>query len=233
MLRCLVCDRFGCSECAVGWIAGPSPAMTIEIDALLFDLGRVLVDIDMTRAQKRWAELAGLPDGHFTPERTVAMMRHDIFHGHERGHVSDEVFFDHLRSELGLPLDQAQMRDGWNAIFIGEAAGVREALARVTGKLPLYVFSNTNAPHQVYWSDAYAEMLSPFAKIYTSHELGHRKPDASAFAAVCADMGVPAQRVLFFDDSPVNVTGARAFGMKAIEVASTADILAGLDAAGL
>ena len=203
------------------------------IDALLFDLGRVLVDIDMTRAQKRWAELAELPDGHFTPERTAAMMRHEVFHAHERGHVSDEYFFDHLRRELGLPLDHAQMRDGWNAIFIGEAAGVREAIARVTGKLPLYVFSNTNAPHQIYWQDAYAGLLTPFAKVYTSHELGHRKPDAAAFAAVCTDMGLSPSRVLFFDDSPANVAGARAFGMMAVEVASTADILAGLDTAGL
>lgn len=203
------------------------------IDALLFDLGRVLIDIDMTRAHRRWAELAGLPNGHFAPERTAAMMRHEIFQGHERGRVSDEAFFEHLRAELELPLDHAQMREGWNAIFIGEAAGVREAIARMIGKLPLYVFSNTNAPHQVHWADAYAELLAPFAKVYTSHELGHRKPDAAAFSAVCADMGVAPQRVLFFDDSPANVAGARAFGMQAVEVASTADILAALDTAGL
>ena len=138
--------------------------------------------------------------------------------------VSDAAFFAHLRRSLDLDLTDAQFLEGWNAIFIDEAVGVRQALARVAGQLPLYVFSNTNAPHQAYWSQQYADLLAPFDKIFVSNELGHRKPDAAAFAAVVADMGVPASRVLFFDDVADNVTGARACGLQAVQVAATADI---------
>ena len=124
------------------------------------------------------------------------------------------------------------MLDGWNSIFIGEMAGIREALARVPETLPMYVFSNTNAAHQPYWATAYADLLAPFRKVYTSHEIGHRKPEAAAFQAVAGDMGVAPARVLFFDDSMANVEGARAFGMQAVHVATTADIMAALDAMG-
>ena len=127
----------------------PAPA---TIDALLFDLGRVLVDIDMTRIHRRWAEHAGLPESHFTPERTAALMRHEIFHGHERGHVSDATFFEHVRAELGLALSDTQMLDGWNSIFIGEMAGIRDA-----GLAKLAVVPNLKP------RNATARFTSPFA----------------------------------------------------------------------
>jgi glucose-1-phosphatase len=205
--------------------------MPPPIDALLFDLGRVLVDIDMTRIHRHWAQAAGVSG--VDPRATANLMGSEVFHRHERGEITDAAFFAHLRASLGLPLSDAQFLEGWNAIFIGEMAGIRDVLGRVEGKLPLYVFSNTNAPHRAYWSVHFAELLRPFEKIFVSNELGLRKPEPAAFAAVVAGMGVPAARVLFFDDSPPNVTGARACGLHAVEVTSTADVERALAAHGI
>src|SRR5262249_53079148 len=103
-------------------------------------------------------------------------------------------------------------------------AGIRPVLARARLALPLYALSNTNAAHRACWLPRFADVLAPFRKIYASHELGARKPDLAAFHAVVADMGVPAQRILFFDDMAANVAGARVAGLRAGQVTSAADI---------
>ena len=101
--------------------------------------------------------------------------------------------------------------------------GIRRVLSRVRGKLPLFAFSNTNAAHQASLT-RFAELLSPFQKIYLSNKLGARKPEAAAFKAVIADIGVAPDRVLFFDDNAENVAGARAFGLQAVQVASSTEV---------
>jgi glucose-1-phosphatase len=200
-----------------------------NVEALLFDLGRVVIDIDTTRAHARWAELAGRP-GHFNGSDIAQIIAGEAFRRHERGEISDAAFFAELRRGLQVDLTDDQLADGWNAILVGEMAGIREELARAQARLPLYAFSNTNRAHQAYFLAQFADLLSPFRKIYVSHEIGARKPDAAAFEAVLADMGVAPQRILFFDDSAENVAGARSCGLQAVQIAGPGDVARALAA---
>lgn len=211
---------------------GDAPLST-TIDALLFDLGRVLIALDTARMHARWAQLAGVPLSHVNERAAARIVGSGIFRGHERGEIADAVFFAYLRRELEIELTDDQFLDGWNAIFVGEMPGIRETLSRVHGKLPLYVFSNTNAAHQVCWARQFADLLASFRKVYASNEIGVRKPDPEAFRTVVAAMRIAPERVLFFDDSAENVHGARAAGLMAAQVASAADIDAALRGFGL
>jgi len=195
-----------------------------NIEALLFDLGRVVIDLDQARAYARWAELAGVPMRDIASLVRERILDGEAYCRHERGEMSDAQFFAHLRRELKIALSDAQFVDGWNRIFIGEMPGIRRVLASAQGLLPLYAFSNTNAAHQAYWSRNFCELLAPFRKIYVSHELGARKPEPAAFRTVVADMGFAPDRVLYFDDRPENVAGARACGLVAVEVTMAAEI---------
>jgi glucose-1-phosphatase len=195
-----------------------------RIEALLFDLGRVVIDIDAARVHARWAQLSGVPVADIVRRSRECVAGSEAFHSHERGQISDAEFFAHLRRALEIDLTDAQIADGWNDIFVGEMAGIRAILARAQQALPLYAFSNTNAAHQACWSARFADLLAPFRKIYASNELGLRKPDAAAFQAVAADMGLPPQRILFFDDMAANVAGAAASGLRAVQVTVAADI---------
>jgi putative hydrolase of the HAD superfamily len=203
----------------------------MRIEALLFDLGRVIIDLDGGRAGARWEELTGLPAGHLDPELPKRVGASSAYLAHERGEISDAAFFSYLRKEIGVPLSDAELLEGWNAIFVGEMPGIRALLAEAQKRYPLYIFSNTNAAHAEHFLLHFAEVLAPFRKIYASHELGLRKPDAAAYRAVCMDMGHPPERILFFDDRADNVDGARACGLEAVQVGSVRDIeiaLAGL-----
>jgi glucose-1-phosphatase len=198
-------------------------------DALLFDLGRVVIDIDFSKAIACWAGYAGC-----APAELVERFVHDeTYHHHERGRISDAAFFDNLRSMLGIAITDAQFLEGWNAIFAGEMPGIAPLLARASARLPLYAFSNTNQPHVDHFSVHYADLLSPFREIFVSSTIGLRKPDAEAFDHVVQAIGVPAGRIVFFDDLAENTFCARARGLQAVQVRSSDDVAAALDALGI
>src|SRR3954451_5183874 len=118
-----------------------SPSLSpTSADALLFDLGRVVLDIDFSRALNCWAGHAGCEPAHligrFSPD--------DAYKRHERGEISDAEFFAALRGSLGIEVTDAQFLEGWNAIFAGEMPDIPALLARAARRLPLYAFSNTN-----------------------------------------------------------------------------------------
>ena len=198
-------------------------------DALLFDLGRVVLDIDFDRAVACWAGHAGCE-----PARLAGRFaRGELYQRHERGEISDAEFFAGQRASMGIELTDAQFLEGWNAIFAGEMPGIAPLLARAARAMPLYAFSNTNRPHVAHFSKAYADLLGHFRGMYLSSTIGLRKPDAAAYDHVVKAIGVPASRILFFDDLAENVEAARARGLHAVQVKSSADVANALAALGI
>jgi FMN phosphatase YigB (HAD superfamily) len=198
-------------------------------DALLFDLGRVVLDVDFNKTLECWAGHAGCE-----PADLVArFLRDDAYKRHERGAISDAEFFATLRTSLGIELTDAQFIEGWNAIFAGEMPGIAPLLARAAKRLPLYAFSNTNSAHVEHFQVAYAGVLGHFREIYLSSTIGLRKPDAAAYDHVVKAIGVPAQRIVFFDDLAENIEGAQARGLTAVHVTSPDDVAQALAALGI
>ena len=198
-------------------------------DALLFDLGRVVLDIDFSKAIGCWAAHAGCEPSDIR----ARYVRDESYRHHETGRISDADYFESLRAALGIRITDAQFLEGWNAIFAGEMPGIADLLARAAGHLPLYAFSNTNQPHVDHFSEVYAGLLGHFREIYLSSTIGLRKPDRAAYAHVVDAIGVPASRILFFDDLAENIEGARACGLMAVHVTSSADVAKALAALGI
>jgi FMN phosphatase YigB (HAD superfamily) len=199
-------------------------------DALLFDLGRVVLDIDFDKVLACWAGHAGCEPAQLVERFST---RQEFYHRHETGEISDAEFFAALRASLGIGISDAQFLEGWNAIFAGEMPGIAPLLERAAQRLPLYAFSNTNGAHVEHFSQAYADVLGHFREIFLSSSIGLRKPDAAAFDHVVKAIGVPASRILFFDDSADNIEGARARGLAAVHVTSPGDVAGALAALGI
>ena len=206
-----------------------SPPAPPSADVLLFDLGRVVLDISFDRVMACWAGHAGCTPADLATRFIVD----DSFKHHEIGQIDDAAFFASLRKSLGIPLTDAQFLEGWNAIFTGEMPGIAPLLAGAARRMPLYAFSNTNPAHVAHFSQAYADVLSHFREIFLSSTIGLRKPDGEAYDHVIEAIGVPASRILFFDDSAANIEGARARGLSAIHVTSTDDVARALTALGI
>jgi FMN phosphatase YigB (HAD superfamily) len=199
-------------------------------DALLFDLGRVVLDIDFNKTLSCWAGHAACEPADLAGRFPS---RDEIYLRHEKGEISDAEFFAVLRKVLAIEITDAQFLEGWNAIFAGEMPGIAPLLARAAKRLPIYAFSNTNGAHVEHFSVAYAEVLGHFREIFLSSSIGLRKPDAAAYDHVVKAIGVPAQRIVFFDDLAENIEGARARGLTAVHVTSPDDVAAALAALGI
>jgi putative hydrolase of the HAD superfamily len=198
-------------------------------DALLFDLGRVVINIDFNKALACWAGHAGCEPVHLL-ERFA---RNDVYKRHETGEITDAEFFAGLRATLGIGISDAQFLEGWNAIFSGEMPGIAPLLARAAKRLPLYAFSNTNRPHVEHFSKTFAGVLGHFREIFLSSTIGLRKPEAAAYDHVVKAIGVPARRIVFFDDLAENIEGARMRGLTAVHVTSPDDVACALTALGI
>ena len=197
-----------------------TPLAPGSIDVLLFDIGRVVLDIDFNKVMTSWAGHAGCTPAELASRFVVD----DSFKHHEVGKIDDAAFFRNLRTSLGIGITDDQFLEGWNAIFAGEMPGIAPLLARAAKRLPLYAFSNTNNAHVEHFSVAYADVLGHFREIFLSSTIGLRKPDAEAYDHVVKAIGVPASRIVFFDDSADNIEGARARGLTAIHVTSPDDV---------
>jgi glucose-1-phosphatase len=178
-----------------------SPLSPSSADALLFDIGRVVLDIDFNKAVTCWAGHAGCAPA----DLAARFVREEAYRHHEIGRIDDAAYFESLRQSLGIKLSDAQLLEGWNAIFIGEMPGISALLARASQRLPLYAFSNTNNAHVEFFPAAYADVLVHFREMFLSSTIGLRKPDAEAYDHVVKAIGVPAQRIVFFDDLAANV----------------------------
>lgn len=200
------------------------PHPPLEADALLFDLGGVLIEIDWQRAFAAWAEDAGV-----TPAAIAERFSFDSsYAAHERGEISAAEYFAALRQSLAIDLSDAQFLAGWNAIIGSEIRGMRALIAAAALRRPLHLFSNTSAAHREHWAPRFAGLLHPFGERFLSCEIGLRKPDPEAFAHVARAIGVAPRRIAFFDDTAANVAGAARAGFSAFHVRSTAELAAAL-----
>lgn len=207
----------------------PAPSGGRSFDAVLFDLGGVLLDIDFRRVFAHWAQSAGVP-----PAEVAQRFSFDeAYEAHEVGAIDAARYFAALRGTLGLDLTDEQFHAGWCSIFVGEMPGAAGLLASLAGRVPMHVFSNTNAAHHAWWAGRHAALLAPLQSVLCSHELGLRKPTRAGFDEVCRRIGAVPERVLFFDDTAANVTGARVAGLQAFQVGSVAAIARVLGTRGL
>jgi putative hydrolase of the HAD superfamily len=195
------------------------------VQALLFDLGNVIIDIDFERAFAIWAAHAGVP----AAELAARYSFDEPYRRHERGEILAAEYYASLRRSLGIALTDAQFEQGWNAILVGEKREVTSLLAGLHQRIPTYMFSNSNATHQAHWNAHHALAVAPFRRVFVSSDIGMRKPEARAFLHVAKEIGAPPEEILFFDDIIDNIEGARAVGMQAVHVASARDVQAALE----
>ena len=79
----------------------------------------------------------------------------------------------------------------------------------------------------------YPNVAAAFDKVFVSSDLGPRKPERAAFQAIADATGTRLNEMLFFDDSPENVAGAKAAGLQTVLVESPADIRQSLVSIGI
>jgi len=188
--------------------------------AVLFDLGGVVLDIDFERPLSVWQ-----PHSRLSREELRAAFRQDDpYLRHETGGLSADGFLAHLREVLALQCDADTVRAGFNAILVAEIEETVRLLDAIRPEVRRYAISNTNPVHVAEIERAFPTLFPRFDRVFVSHEIGQRKPDAAAFLHVLDAIGVAAPQALLFDDLLPNVEAARAIGMQAVQVRGPEDV---------
>ena len=190
-------------------------------DALLFDLGGVVMGLDWEPMFRRWGDACGQDPGALRAR--YAFDEH--YERHERGEIEEAAYYASLRKSLAIDIGDEDFRAGWGAIFTEPVHETVALLEKLRDRVPLYAFSNTNAAHHAVWSRKFEAALLNFRRVFVSSQMRLRKPERASFDYISREIGVPNARILFFDDTLVNVEGARDAGLQAVHVRGPEDVL--------
>ena len=188
--------------------------------AVLLDLGNVVLGIDFRRVFSAWAAAAGVPEQIFYDRWALDQAYKD----HELGKIDFAAYAEALSQRFGVELPLSDWQHGWNDLWTEPFHSVVELLPAVSERYALYAFTNTNDTHTARWRSLFEDTLTSFSEIYVSSEIGLRKPDSEAFDYVCARMSTEPEDVLFIDDTLENVHGAQSAGLQARHVSSEAEV---------
>lgn len=185
------------------------------IKNIIFDLGGVLLDIDTGKTNDAFEKL-GVPD--FKNNYSLYKAS-PLFDNLEKGNVSEPEFFNAIRQLSNLPLQDADIRDAWNALILDFRMDSLQHLDMLKSRYSLYLLSNTNSIHHRAFHQSFNEQAGGksfdgyFTKAYYSHQVGLRKPDKEIYDLVLSDAGIVAGETIFIDDLLKNIEAAAALGM--------------------
>lgn len=191
-----------------------------ELDAVMFDLGGVLVELGGVEQMFDWTR------GRLTREelwrRWLLSPGGRLF---ESGRITPEDFAERMISEFELPVTAEEYLRAFEVWVRAPYPGVTDLLEGLSKVYRLACISNTNAMHWPRMRD-HMGLGRFFERSFVSHETGLVKPDREAFLHAMAGLGCPAERILYFDDSQINVDAARDAGMAAHRVNGVEEIVA-------
>lgn len=189
---------------------------TNKIKALIFDMGGVLVDLDIEGCKSAFKEYIGY---HKIDEIIDPCHQKGIYGDLEEGILSGDEFrkivlADSRPGALAEDVDRAM----WH-ILIGIEPYKVEMLKRLSESYDLYLLSNNNPvclPRaKAIFNEAGIPLDKIFRKCFYSFEMKVLKPSEAFYRAVVREIGLPAEDMLFIDDSQKNVDGAVAAGLPA------------------
>ena len=193
---------------------------------ILFDLGGVILDINVQATLKQFYDL-GFPAELMQYPHSMTT---DLFYNYETGKMDTEQFRDEIRLRTGVEMSNQAFDEAWNAMLLRIPRERTELLKRLSKPYNLYMLSNTSALHVKVFEKMYLEaagesMQSVFKKIYYSHEIGWHKPDHEAWEYVIKDAAIKPEETLFLDDNIHNVKASQELGFQAIHIHERTQLL--------
>ena len=200
----------------------------MKIEALLFDLGKVLVNFDFETGIQALHACCPITRQQF--EEVLWNKR--WIRGYERGEISTKEFYDYLCREASLKLALPDFRTTWSSVFVPGLMVSEELLAALKRRYPLILVSNTNEAHADFIRSKY-RLFDYFDHLIFSFEVGSLKPDTKIFEHAIAAARRPAEELFFTDDREENILAARGLGIHAHQFVSEARLVEALQQAGI
>jgi len=198
------------------------------IEAVVFDLGKVLVDFDFSIAARNIAARGTMPaeSVRVIIQESPALVRL------ESGLSTNQAFYEEVRTLTGFQGSFDEFATTFANIFtpmdemIALHARVRER------GLPTYILSNTNDLATSHIRRAFP-FFSTFDGYIFSYEVKSMKPDPRIYEALERLAGKTGSAILYLDDRIENLKPGSARGWQVIHQRSSQETITAFQALGL
>jgi putative hydrolase of the HAD superfamily len=183
--------------------------------AIIFDIGRVLIRVDIVRA------LAGLASGIArSPEEVWASIENDHrWPDWQEGRLSPHDWHRHLAKRFGGSPSLTQFIESWNRALDPQPIQDSSLLEKLSKRYGLALLSNTDPLHVAHMEATYDFFRFFPIRIY-SCVVGASKPNPLIYRQALRACKVGAEEALYIDDVAAYVEAARRLGMSGIQFQS-------------
>lgn len=196
--------------------------------AIIFDIGRVLVGIDLSRLVNGLTTPVSL-----TPAELWSAIENDPrWPDWQEGRISPRDWYLHLSQRLGVSLSFEQFADVWNRAITPQPMQDDAFLERLARNYRLALLSNTDPIHVAHLQSTFAFFRLFPVRIY-SCTAGVRKPNPLIYREALRACKVRASQAAYIDDSPAYVEAAKRLGISGIHFQSPDQLVASLRSLGI
>jgi len=188
-----------------------------HIKNIIFDLGGVIINLDVNRTITEFNKLSYMP---FEAIYTQAA-QNSLFDNFDKGKISNEEFFNEIRKKIRYEGPDSALLAAWNAMLLEVPEKRLDVLVTMKQNYNTFLLSNTCEPHiaaferELYLEHGVKNFNDYFDEVYYSCRLGMRKPGKEIFEFVLKANDLKPEETVFIDDSIQHVKGAGECGISA------------------
>jgi len=196
--------------------------------AIIFDIGRVLLRVDVSRA------MDGLASGlSLTPQEVWSAIEKDpLWLDWQEGRISPRDWHLHITKRLGASLTFDQFTEVWNRALDPNPIHSEAFLEKLSKNYRLALLSNTDPIHM-----SNEEARFPFFRFFPmriySHRVGASKPNPIIYRKALQACKVRAEEAVYIDDVAAYAEAAQRLGMSGIIFQSPAQLQSDLRKLGV
>lgn len=179
--------------------------------AIIFDIGRVLIRVDISRS------MTGLASGlSLTPEEVWSAIEKDPrWMDWQEGRISPRDWHLHLTKRLGASMTFERFSEVWNLALDPNPIHPDSFFEKLAKNYRLALLSNTDPIHMSNEEARFSFFRFFPIRVY-SYRVGASKPDPIIFREALKACKVQAENAVFIDDIPAYAEAARRLGMTGI-----------------
>ncbi len=179
--------------------------------ALAFDVGRVIVRVNVERALAALGASAGLSgDQVWSAIRTDPRMP-----DFQEGRMTPQEWHQHLVRRFGIKLSFAEFCTAWNSAIAPEPLLDESLFARLAAEYRLMLISNTDPIHVAHVENSFRFPRHFPIRIY-SCQVGASKPDSAIYLRAIREARLPPADILYVDDAQEFIEAGRSLGMQTL-----------------
>jgi len=199
-----------------------------NLRAIIFDIGRVLVRIDVGRAMHGLAS-----GGSLSPsELWTAIEKDPRWPDWQEGRITSRDWYLHLAKRFGGNFTFEQFTEVWNRVLDPTPIHDDSFFKNLSKRYRLALLSNTDPIHVQHLEASYSFFSFFPVRIY-SCAVGASKPNPLIYKEALRALKVKSNEALYIDDIAAYVEAAKRLGMAGLQFQSPAQLTSDLKSLGV